>query len=120
MDSSLEGKVQHWSLYLQQFSLEVLSLPGLENLIADWMSQSILDGEEANQVIDTISIPIFGCNPATTLFVVLKIPTAEEFIEGYSLMSLEELAESTEAENGLHSTLYCKKLFVPCNLHPDI
>ena len=41
MDSATSGKVQRWSLFLQQFDIEVKSISGFENLTADWMSRSI-------------------------------------------------------------------------------
>ena len=120
MDTSTSGKVQRWSFFLQQFDLEIRSLPGLENLIADWMSRSLPDDSEENQVIDTISVPIFVVNTIRNSIDSPRIPTTAEFIEGYSLMHSKELSNTSIGDNQLRFAPQGGQLFIPTSLRADI
>lgn len=62
MHTASAGKVQRWALFLQQFDLEIRSLPGLENLLANWMSRSFPESSAEAEVIDTIAIPVYNIN----------------------------------------------------------
>ena len=57
MWNSDRGRIQRWSLYIQQFSLTLLYLPGKCNVIADWLSRAIDDTEEAANELDVICCP---------------------------------------------------------------
>ncbi len=57
MWGSDRGRIQRWSLYIQQFSLTMFYLPGKCNVIADWLSRCIDDNDEANHELETICLP---------------------------------------------------------------
>ena len=68
MDNSNSGKIQRWSLFLQQFDLEIKAVPGLTNVVADWMSRSTLPYDEDSSMIDLISVPFLLLPPSSPLF----------------------------------------------------
>eukprot|EP00915_Cephaloidophora_sp_WS-2016_P010335 GHVH01015026.1.p1 GENE.GHVH01015026.1~~GHVH01015026.1.p1 ORF type:complete len:232 (+),score=9.46 GHVH01015026.1:304-999(+) len=75
MWNSDKGRIQRWSLFIQQFSLTMLYLPGKCNVIADWLSRSIDDTDEAQFEIDTITCP--------EVWAVEKDNDIQQFIEAY-------------------------------------
>ena len=106
---------------MRQFDLEIRVVPGFENLTADWMSRAIPDAAAEDELIDSISVPVFiAKNDSRNLVASPHISSTEEFIEGYSLMTPAELADSTLESNGLRFALRSGQLFVPTSLRADI
>ena len=57
LENSSVGRIQRWSLFLQQYNTTLLYLPGNTNVIADWLSRKpVEDGDEAME-IETIACP---------------------------------------------------------------
>lgn len=57
MKGSDKGRIQRWSLWLQQYSLTMLYVPGKFNVIADWLSRNIDETAEAEEEIQRICVP---------------------------------------------------------------
>ncbi|MGI9627715.1 MAG: reverse transcriptase/ribonuclease H family protein, partial [Longimicrobiales bacterium] len=56
MASSTSGRVQRWSLAIQNYSLTITYIPGPSNVIADWLSRSAGDDDRDSE-IERISVP---------------------------------------------------------------
>jgi hypothetical protein len=121
MDNSSSGKVQRWALYIQQFNVEIRTIPGFENLTADWMSRAFSDELESDSVIDNIAIPLYlAANETSHTVIAPYVPETDAFIEGYKLMTDEELSVSSLSDSGLRFSLRSGQLFVPTILRPTI
>ena len=46
MDKATEGKIIRWVLYMQQFDIEIRTLKGDDNVVADWLSRCCMHGED--------------------------------------------------------------------------
>eukprot|EP00921_Rhytidocystis_pertsovi_P002316 GHVQ01003966.1.p1 GENE.GHVQ01003966.1~~GHVQ01003966.1.p1 ORF type:complete len:187 (+),score=32.29 GHVQ01003966.1:977-1537(+) len=60
MKNATAGKVQRWSLFLQQFDICICYIAGEHNVIADWLSRAGADdeGEAADREVDEMSLPL--------------------------------------------------------------
>ena len=90
MAGSDKGRVQRWSLFLQQYSLTMLYLPGKLNIIADWLSRSVDNTEEAQHEIEVITCPeVWHLQEGNDwwntghLKTAPMIPTLMQFVEAY-------------------------------------
>ena len=60
MCNSTKGKVRRWSLYLQQFDLEIKHISGQENGLADWLSRSVDESDDLFNDMEDVEIPQFN------------------------------------------------------------
>ena len=75
-DSSV-GRIQRWSLFLQQYNYTMLYLPGRCNVIADWLSRTPIDDSgDVDMEIEKIS-----CPKEITCFSLENIPELDKIEE---------------------------------------
>ena len=101
MQSSTSGKVQRWSLYMQQFDLRIVHLSGKMNVIADWLSRSIdADVEDPDQIL----VPSFPVTPEDykrpRIFAPF-VPREQQFRDGYEASSATDLQQTYMGVDGL-------------------
>ena len=82
MESSTCGKIQRWSLYMQQFDLRIVHLFGKMNVIADWLSRSIdADVEDSDQAL-VPSFPVTSEEPKDPEYLPLLCQGSSNFAMG--------------------------------------
>ena len=120
MQSSSSGKVQRWSLYMQQFDLHVVHLSGKMNVIADWLSRSIDADEEDEDQILMPSFPIAPADPPRPRVFAPFVPREQQFRDGYEGSNVNELQQTYIGVDGLRYGSRTNKLFVPPSLRENI
>lgn len=133
MEHAKEGKVQRWSLFLQQYDITLLHIDGEFNAIADWLSRSLEDDEDMDEVIDRISTPVLAVEdelhseksrevqsvvspPLWTVYV----PTIDDFKKCYDTVTAEDKRQIYTAPDGMFYNVRTHKLFVPVPLREAI
>lgn len=89
------GKVQRWALFLQQFDILYAHISGETNVIADWLSRSLPDDDEADVDIDAIIVPQFPAEESSTEKSMVSewlpyVPTRENFEQAYKDVSPQD------------------------------
>ena len=126
MNASAVGRVQRWLLYLSQFDLKVYHFPGRLNLLADWLSRSLPEDEGEAAELEEIAVPDMNLINQSDGSALQKstyaayVPTLEDFVQGYSSATAEELRATTLGDRDLRFSLKTRKLFVPRPLRESI
>jgi hypothetical protein len=122
MHNATSGKVQRWSLYMQQFDLEIRHIAGKDNTLADWLSRSMADHTVENAEVDNIAVPVFSAADVSVCKQTLipQIPNVQQFVEGYKTMSTEEERELYKSNDGLYYHVRTNLLAVPSKLREAI
>jgi len=105
MENAKSGKVQRWALFLQQFNLKIMHIGGQLNVIADWLSRSLDDGDTGcDNEINQMAVPTF-CSvvqrPSLPTTTIPYVPTFNQLREGNLEMSEEEKKMTYEGSDGL-------------------
>lgn len=129
MENATEGKVQRWSLYLQQFMMTLLHIQGEFNVVADWLSRSVDDDEDHDEIIDAISTPLFvldadhrhassvSSTSAKSLSVRSPyVPTVLDFQICYDSIPVNEKRMLYLAPDGMYYHVRTNKLYIPMTL----
>lgn len=119
IDNSQNDRVQRWALFLQQFDLKIIHIPGMTNLTADWLSRSLPD--EEFDVINQIGIPVFASDAVAHKLVSIKsccprVPRPEDFKLAYQGINEDELRDVTMGKDGFYYSLKTGRLYVPVEL----
>eukprot|EP00921_Rhytidocystis_pertsovi_P005297 GHVQ01009158.1.p1 GENE.GHVQ01009158.1~~GHVQ01009158.1.p1 ORF type:complete len:554 (+),score=58.34 GHVQ01009158.1:240-1664(+) len=122
MKNSTAGKVQRWSLYLQQFDICICHIAGEHNVIADWLSRSCEDddGETAEKEVDEMTLPVCLAEEEDKETRVENrcewppyVPNVDDFMKAYALMRDQEKRVVREAPDGFWYELRSGCLYVP-------
>lgn len=129
MRTATSGKLLRWSLYLQQFDMEIRHLSGECIMIADWLSRSMDTPDPFNDA-DTVAIPILSTTTptlttialpavqtlATPYSLPLPLPTVETIKEVQRNCSPEELRDTYEGPDKCRYHIRTNRLFIPYSL----
>lgn len=115
MHNSTTGKIQRWSLYLQQFDIEVKHVSGELNVLADWLSRSVGDGDDMDDKM--MDIPAFpaeeSVSEAARGALIPYVPNVEDLKKGYELMAEGDKKLTFVASDGLRYSTRTQRLYVP-------
>ena len=124
MDQAKSGKVQRWSLYMQQFDLEIVHIAGDLNNIADWLSRSVPDEDEFCDEV-AIEVPAYVADGekleeskkvwSQAQGLIPYVPNVEDLKKGYETITPAEEGLTYRAADGLRYSLRTDRLFVPKN-----
>ena len=122
MASSDKGKVQRWSLFLQQYDIEIRHISGKDNMIADWLSRAWRDEQDDNEIIDQMAVPLFAAelrkeNPRVFAPVV---PTVAEFKSALQAENSELFSGTYLGPDQMRYSTRTHKLYVPLALREAI
>ena len=129
MDTISSAKVQRWILYLQQYSFTLLHISGSDNHVADWLSRSLPDDEQQDEIIDAISIPAYPIQQATAAprghvapsLPQAPLPTPEEFrCSEQSLTPAERRDTYLNPNDGLRYHVHTHALYAPMNVRDSL
>lgn len=120
MNKASSGKVMRWSLYLQQFDMDIKHINGEHNVLADWLSRSVPDDDPFND-LDVISVPTFLADNVVlptvdtpiTMPSVVPLPTVENIKDAMNELSEADLKYTYKGSDGLHYHIRTHKLFIP-------
>ena len=122
MGNAKTGKICRWALYLQQFSLEIRSIDGKSNVMADWLSRSVPGAED--EEIEEICVPIYCLGKERPLVQWYKgapfVPSVDDFIEGSKTISDSDAKWCVKLSDGTYRSARSDKIFVPENLRESI
>ena len=120
MDKSDVGKVQRWSLFIQQFRVKIFHLPGLSNDIADFLSRSPVDDEETERIVEKMKCPYAAAAdgsappaPATMRYDVPSLPRAEHFQEAYKSIPDDEQRDIVKGIDKMYYHVHTRRLYIP-------
>lgn len=123
MTQASSGKVQRWSLYLQQFDLQIRHIAGEANCLADWLSRSVPDTDEF-QDVDAIEVPSFPAEDEEkkapqpgqrSQALIPYVPNVEDLQGGYKEMTEEDKKATYVAPDELRYSLRTNRLYIPPN-----
>ena len=133
MEHAKEGKVQRWALFLQQYDITLLHIDGEFNAIADWLSRSLEDDEDRDEIIEQISTPLLVINDSSNInksdqtsatkkspFWTVYVPTVEDFVKCYDSITIEEKKQVYTAPDRMLYSVRTHKLFIPAPLRDVI
>ena len=124
MNASTQGKVQRWSLFLQQYDLCISHVSGERNLIADWLSRSWSDVDH-DELIEGVAVPVLVAESThkvklTSHEFAPVVPSLEEFKQALALDKSEDFAGSYLTPDGLRLSTRSNKLYVPKALRETV
>ena len=123
MGQATSGKVQRWSLYLQQFDITVHHIPGNTNVVADWLSRSAEDGDDFNDE-NVVAIPAFPVEDVPirqrktwrqSFGLAPYVPTSADLITGYESMSEADIKSTYLSTDDLRYSIRTNRLYIPPN-----
>jgi transposase InsO family protein len=124
MSQASSGKVQRWSLYLQQFDLRIKHIPGELNCLADWLSRSVAPDVDEHGDLSVIEVPAFTAKEDEPAAVkpgrkeqglVPYVPNTEDLMAGYKDMGAEDEKATYVAPDKLRYSIRTNKLYIPPN-----
>jgi len=78
LETAMSGRIQRWALFLQQYSVSLIYVPGKHNVLADWLSRSpVVDEDEIDYEIEKIAVP----NDIASIFSMFDLPDSEKIRE---------------------------------------
>lgn len=114
------GKLGRWSLWLQQYDLEITHIKGEENLIPDWLSRKTLMDElpDDDEMLDVMASPLVkpedNHKVARCLTVLVsEIPPYPEFALTTSEVTEDVVRECLPDEEGVYRTRRLGTIYVP-------
>ena len=123
LHTATSGKVRRWALYIQQFALDIVHVPGEANNIADWLSRSVPDMSDEFNDEENIGIPALAATAMTAKEEKLRVgqehngvpyvPTPEDLRRGYMTMPKEEEKDTYESDDGLRYSIRTNRLYIP-------
>lgn len=118
LDRSSAGKVRRWALYLQQFDMEIRSIPGNCNLVADWLSRSV--GDASDDECDQICVPSYPVRMDLRKLSAPYIPTRAEFELHQASVPEEDRQWLFVGPDKLLYNIRTSRLYVPQPLRESI
>ena len=126
MHKSNKGKVQRWSLFLQQYDMTICYIKGDENAAADWLSRIPADIDD-DELIDDISVPHMlvdkvedhAVKLVDTEFVPV-LPTIRQIRKSLDNDSAADWVGSYLGPDGLRRDSRRDKLYIPKDLRQSI
>eukprot|EP01066_Platyproteum_vivax_P006324 Platyproteum_vivax@DN2122_c0_g1_i1.p1 len=114
MTTATSGKVQRWSLFIQQFDIEIRTLPGEMNVIANWLIRSVGD-DDADSEIEEIAVPTYPVEGMATLTQVVApyLPTLKDLVDEAMHAPEEELRQTVLLNDGLRYSSTNHYLYIP-------
>jgi len=120
LNKASSGKVLRWSLYLQQFDMEVRHISGEHNVVADWLSRSVVDDDPFDD-IHAISVPVYIAQDVVepvvdlppSLLPIVNLPTVHNLRAATSELSEIELRATYRGSDGLRYHVRSHKVFIP-------
>ena len=106
------GKLQRWALYLQQFQLEIRSIGGGFNVIADWLSRSTNKADFADEG-EQIYVPVWAVtDPVYEFDSAPYVPSRQDLISAMSSAPESDLKWCVQKDN-LWYNARTFRLYVP-------
>ena len=126
IEHAKDGKVQRWALFLQQYDMTLLHIDGEFNAIADWLSRSLEDDDDRDEVVEQVSTPLLAVEedsqvekpsevqpvPSPSCWTAY-VPTAEDFKKCYDTITAEDMRQIYRAPDEMFYNIRTHKLYVP-------
>ena len=126
MSTATNSKVLRWSLYLQQFDLDIRHINGEKNQIADWLSRSCA-AEDPFDDDPALDLPTFFLSdksnpenelPSTRIFP--RVPSVEEFRRATIDAPGVEVKETYLSPDGIRFHIRTNRIYVPPSLREPL
>ena len=119
MDKATNSKVLRWSLYLQQFDLDIRHISGNQNLLADWLSRSTPTDDIYNDE-PSLDIPAFihtelsnSISASLPVISPLFIPSVEQIINATKVAPTADLRDTYLGTDSIRYHIRTNKVYVP-------
>lgn len=124
LENASRGKVRRWALYLQQFNLKIVHINGVDNVLADWLSRSVEEGDEFNDDEEIVAPQYVALekNPGETRtylrqndLTVPAVPTMKELKKLNADLGDEEIPSTYVGNEGIRYSVKTHKPYIPEN-----